>query len=189
MGGAGPRPDPAPAGVAPGRPLFVFANDLEIDFPQHNAVQLDGGETCTLSNAYIQGSQTANGIFVGPRFDSEVQVTNGRIFGHHLAGVELAGGRHALFSNNIIGDNSIAGSNASSAVLVRSGVSDFIVANNHIGAVFNAQQSAQHRYGVEIEAGASDRYVVQGNTATQNVVGGIHDGGTGSRKSVTSNVE
>ena len=79
------------------------------------------------------------------------------------AGVELAGGRHALFSNNIIGDNSIAGSNASSAVLVRSGVSDFIVANNHIGAVFNAQQSAQHRYGVEIEAGTSDRYVVANN--------------------------
>ena len=60
---------------------------------------------------------------------------------------------HALLSNNIIGDNSIAGHNATSAVLVRQGVSDFIVTANHAGGVFKGQGSANHRYGVEIEGG------------------------------------
>jgi hypothetical protein len=67
---------------------------------------------------YIQGSTTANGVFVGPDWNSEVQLTNSRIFGHHLTGVELAGGRHALVSNTIVGDNSIVGVNASSGVPV-----------------------------------------------------------------------
>ena len=177
-----------PPGVAPGRPLFVFANDLEIDFPQGNAIQLDVGESALFSNAYIQGSQTANGVFASAAYDSEIQLTNSRIFGHHLAGIELAGGHHALLSNNIIGDNSIAGANVSSAVLVRSGVSDFIVSSNHIGAVFGGETSAKHRFGVEIEAGASDRFVVQGNTATENLAGGISDGATGTNKVVANNV-
>ena len=74
------------------------------------------------------------------------------------------------------------------AVVVRAGVGDFILSNNHIGAVFNAQQAAQHRFGIEIEPGGSQRYVVQGNTVTQNLAGGIRDGGTGTSKSVANNV-
>ena len=93
-----------------------------------------------------------------------------------------------LLSNNMIGDNSIAGPNASSAVVVRAGVSDFILSNNHIGVVFNAEQLAKHRFGIEIEAGSSQRYVVQGNTVTQNLAGGISDAGTGKGKSVANNV-
>ena len=178
----------APPGVAPGRPLFMFANDLEIDFPQGNAVELLQGEDVQLSNCYLQGSQNANGVFVGSGWNSELLITNSRIFGHWRAGVEIAGGSHTLLSNNVIGDNSIAGHNASSGVLVRSGVSDFIVTANHVGAVFKGQASANTRFGVEIEPGPSDRYVVTSNTATGNVLGGVGDGGTGAGSSVANNV-
>ena len=44
----------APAGVAPGRPLFLIANDLEIDFPSGNAIELVRGEDVQISNSYIQ---------------------------------------------------------------------------------------------------------------------------------------
>ncbi len=56
-GGTGVRMGSAandPAGVAPGRPLFLIANDLEIDFPSGNAVELAAGEDVQLSNSYIQ---------------------------------------------------------------------------------------------------------------------------------------
>jgi hypothetical protein len=43
-----------PAGVSPGRPLFLIANDLEIDFPLLNAIELARGEEAQLSNCYVQ---------------------------------------------------------------------------------------------------------------------------------------
>lgn len=47
-------PTDAPAGVSPGRPLFLIANDLEIDFPLLNAIELGRGEEAQLSNCYVQ---------------------------------------------------------------------------------------------------------------------------------------
>jgi hypothetical protein len=44
----------SPPGVSPGRPLFIYANDLEIDFPRGNALELLRGETAVCSNCYIQ---------------------------------------------------------------------------------------------------------------------------------------
>ena len=175
-------------GVSPGRPLFVFANDLEIDFPLMNAIQLDQGETVTLSNAYLQGSQTKNGIFVGPGFNSELQVTNSRIFGHSLSGIVLGGGRHHLFTNNIVGDNSIVGVNVSSGILVKENVSDFIITSNHVGAVFKQQIQSQHKYGIEIEKGSSNHYIITSNALYGNIAGGLFDGGEGKSSSVDQNL-
>lgn len=53
-----------PAGVAPGRPLFLIANDLEIDFPALNAIELLAGEDAQLSNSYIQVRACAGPIDV-----------------------------------------------------------------------------------------------------------------------------
>lgn len=115
-------------------------------------------------------------------------VTNTRVFGHRLSGVEIAGGAHATFTNNIIGACSIAGRGVASGVLVKAGVSDFIIQGNHIGDVFDGQNSSNTKFGVEIEAGPSDRYVVSANTLIGNAVGGLDDGGSGLRKTVTGNV-
>jgi len=180
-------PADEPGGVDPGRPLFVFGNDLEIDFPQGNAIELLRGESLLLSNSYIQGSKTANGIYVGPEWNSEVQVTNSRIFGNALAGVELAGGVRALFSNNIIGDNSANATAAASGIVVRKGVSSFSLTGNHVGPVFSGESAANHKYGIEIENGVSDAYTVTGNVLIGNQIAGIIDGGTGERKAVANN--
>jgi hypothetical protein len=104
-GGTGVRmwsPANNPAGVSPGRPLFLLANDLEIDFPQHNAIELVRGEEFQLSNGYVQGGgskptgededldasadanisragsgavgATGNGIYIGAAWNSELMV-------------------------------------------------------------------------------------------------------------------
>ena len=175
-------------GVTPGRPLFVFANDLEIDFPMSNAIQLDQGETVTLSNAYIQGSQTQNGVFINQDFNSEVQIVNSRIFGHYRSGIVLNGGRHHLISNCIIGDNSIIGVNRSSGILITKNVSDFIISSNTIGPVFKNQEDAQHKYGIEIEQGHSDRFIITSNSLLGNIAGGLSNGGAGKTTSIENNL-
>ena len=147
-GGTGVRmwaPKDEPAGVAPGRPLFVLCNDLEVDFPRGNAVELQRGEEFQLSNGYLQGGGTGagrlvqsstagSGIYVGPQWNSEIMITNTRIFGNKLSGVELAGGVNALLSNNVVADNGGGGKGLRSGVLIRSGVGDFVLQGNSVGA-------------------------------------------------------
>jgi hypothetical protein len=200
-GGTGIRmhsPSVEPAGFYPGRPLFLLANDIEIDFPSGNAIELLRGEEVQISNGYVQGagstaivdrrkndSSLGVGLLVGTGFTSELMVSTSRFFGHALSAVELRGGTHATFSNNVIGENSIAAHGASSGFLVGENVSDFIVTSNHVGSVLS--QGTQ-RYGIEIERGASDRYVISMNTLTGNLAGGLDDGGSGKAKAVESNV-
>ena len=71
-------------------------------------MRLVTGRVVALSNVYIQGSKTGHGLHVLPTWTAELQVTNARIFGHGLAGVRLEGGTEAVFSNNLISNNSIA---------------------------------------------------------------------------------
>ena len=58
-------PSPDPAGFTPGRPLFLLANDLEIDYPSITAVLLLEGEEAQFSNCYIQGAGAGAGAGAG----------------------------------------------------------------------------------------------------------------------------
>ena len=100
----------------------------------------------------------------------------------------MAGGAHCTLSNNIVGACSHAEPGKNSGILVRAGVSDFIIQGNHIGDVFRGENTSSTKHGVEVEAGASDRYVIASNTVVGNVAGGVSDEGSGAHKSVTGNV-
>ncbi len=71
---------------------------------------------------------------------------------------------------------------------VAAGVSDFVIQGNHIGNVFANQAQASTAHGVMIEAGASDRFVVAGNTLTGNLQSGLSDSSTGVNKAVANNI-
>ena len=180
-GGIGVRmdaPADSPAGESPGRPLFLIANDLEIDFPKLVGVALLRGESVQLANMYLQGAGSGSGLLIGEGWNSEVMVTNSRIFGHARSGIELLGGVHTIIANNVIGDNSNVGRGVASGIFVAANVSDFIISNNHIGAVFSGQGAANTKWGIEIEKGNSARYVITGNTVVGNVKGGVCDAAT-----------
>ena len=108
-------------------------------------------------------------------------MTNTRVFGHHGAGVEIAGGAHATLSNNIIGANG-------NGILVRAGASDFVIQGKHIGNVFKGAGTTSQAHSVQIEVGDSDRYVVTSNTLTGNHAEPLLDGGSGKQKVVEGNV-
>lgn len=164
-------------------PMFLFANDLEIDFPRSDSIQLVRGRVANCVNCYIQGSKEGNGIHVGKNWTAELQVTNSRISGHARAGVSIEGGRHAVLTGNIIADNSQAGMNASSGVEIGAGVDTALVSSNRIGAVQSALvagsgEACNHRYGVLIEQGAQN-VLVSSNLLGGNQESALHDPGQG----------
>ena len=108
-------------------------------------------------------------------------MTNSRVFGHRKAGLELAGGSHAVIAHNMIGANG-------NGILVRANVSDFIIQGNHIGAVFKGGVPTSQLHGVEIQSGSSDRYLVSANTMTGNSGSAFIDGGAGKNKQVVGNI-
>ena len=86
-GGYGVRMSSAeddPPGVAPGRPLFLFANDLEMDFQAVNSLLFDRGEDVQISNSYVQGAgatdrgpplpQGGVGVIIGENWNSELWI-------------------------------------------------------------------------------------------------------------------
>ena len=58
-----------------------------------------------------------------------------------------------VVSNNVMTENSIGAVQNASGVLVRAGVSDFVIQGNHIGS----DASVTQKYGVEVERGLSTR--------------------------------
>ena len=64
---------------------------------------------------------------------------------------------------------------------------NFIVSNNFVGQDQDSTSVSQ-RYGIYVEAGPSDYYVIMGNICYGNVTGPYDDLGTGTHKSVTGNV-
>jgi len=70
-------------------------------------------------------------------------------------------------------------------LVFQSGTSDFRVqgniVGNHIG--FNTRQ----QFGILINSGASDRYIIADNLVSNNLSSGVSDGGTGVNKRVASN--
>merc|ERR1712216_132527 len=129
---------------------------------------IQGAGATVMVNRSREDPSLGVGMLIGERYNSETMVVNTRFFGHALSAIEIAGGKHASFMNNILGENSLAMHNASSGVHVRAGVSDFIIQGNHIGSI----ASATHKYGIEVEDGKAKS--VQGNVCDA-VLGGRCD--------------
>ena len=89
-------------------PLFGMFDDLEVDFPESHAVQLDAGEDFYFTPLlYLHGSVTGSGIFVGPAISQDrVVVTGGKITSHARYGIENTGIRVKV-SNPIIFNNTL----------------------------------------------------------------------------------
>lgn len=80
--------------------------------------------------------------------------------------------------------NSTAGANTYSGIVFAAGATDFQVQGCQLGGALGF---GTQKYGVEIQAGASDRYVVADNLVSGNGTGGVSDGGSGANKRVANN--
>lgn len=95
-------------------PLFIFADDLQVDFPQGECVRLEVGAYFWFTNCYMHGSATASGLYVGPSVSADtVHVTSGLNTGHARYGIENSVRVRMVntyFQGNALGDISAPGS-------------------------------------------------------------------------------
>ena len=88
------------------------------------------------------------------------------------------------FSNFAARGNSTGAANTYSGILVAANTNDFQVQGCTLGGAIGF---GTQKYGVEIQAGTSDRYIVADNLVSGNGTGGVSDGGSGANKRVANN--
>jgi hypothetical protein len=102
-------------------------------------------------------------------------------FGNTGAGLQIGSG----ITGVIVEGGTFAG-NTLSGILAIAGAADFTVLGVQSGAY--AGFGGNGRYGVEVQSGASDHYIITNNRVRGNTTGTVIDGGSGSNKSVTQNI-
>jgi hypothetical protein len=146
-----------------------------------DALTVGGGHLIDFSNVHLLG-QVGAVINGGTR----VRVQGGDISTCARNAVTLGGGTHHEITDLSCVDLSGSGTGTYPGIYVAGGVTDFTVANNLVGP--NVLAAQQVSYGIRVETGASDRYIITGNRCRNFVTAGVSDGGTGVNKSVTGNV-
>ena len=132
---------------------------------------------CKFSNCWMSGSSGSRGVALGVNVKG-IQFDSCDIYGNAADGIFIAG------QGIIVSNCQIAG-NGGSGVSVGGGTTDFVITGNIIGPTGDFGANV---WGVFINSGASDRYVITGNMLKGNTAGAISDGGTGTNKVVANNV-
>lgn len=155
--------------VASENPEIVFSNDLEVDFPEYEAIRVESGESMRFVNSYCHGSELADNIYIGA--EAKVfEFNGGPITGAALHGVNCLGSE--VYIRGTIARNSVSSSGTYNGVEVGAGASYVRVENGAIGR--REALTGLQGYGVAIRSGATNIAVV-GNDLTGNVTGPVLD--------------
>jgi len=116
-----------------------------------------------------------------------LSITDSRIYNNSQAGIWLdTGATDVTIKDSTITANSRTTPGADPGVLVAAGVGRFQILDNQIGATdgFGSTQS----YGVLINTGSSDNFMIVGNDLQNNITGEYANGGTGVHTVIASNL-
>ena len=159
-------------------------------------------DTCSGSgwHFYSNGGQVNNCRLVAPWGSSNTNhgmlidsvnnltVQGGQFINNTLAGIFLNAGLNVQIANCTTAYNSQIGSGTWHGITVQAGVSNFQLLGNQSGAVGQVLGSNKQGYGIFVLTGASNNYMITGNSCNGNVTGGIIDAGSGGNKVVTNNL-
>jgi hypothetical protein len=156
-----------------------------------------GGEGGNISFYELQGAGThtygavySNNVIVGggsKAYGYEIDGNNVTVSGGSITGVPLYavllfwGTGASIRGLNIRNCCTVA---SHDAISVQAGVSGFSITDN---TVIDDQLVATIRYGIRVEAGASDTYIITGNNLTTRGTAALSDLGTGVQKIVKNN--
>ena len=99
-------------------------------------------------------------------------------------GVLFNGGTDNVLQDSDVWDND-TGNSGKHGMTIAAGVTDFTITGNRIG---NVESLGHQRYGIIVNVGASDNYIIQSNNCGNNETGGVSDAGTGVNKVVADNL-
>lgn len=170
------------------RPTWIFCNNLECDHNFGDNIFLDRGSDVYMSNCWSGSSLSGSGLIVNSNVKGGVQVATGRFSGNWQHGILIQSGPKACkIINNLIQNNSVAGAGTFHGIAIGAGTTDFVITGNQCGTDPNIGAGNNQGWGVLVNAGASDRYIIEQNLVSGNTAGGVLDGGAGVNKSVARN--
>lgn len=136
---------------------------------------------CRASNA---GVQIAGG--------SHITIANSLFSYLQQRPVYITGGSHVHIDQNHVSNYSLGSCNTYSGVTVGAGISYFQVTHNHFGPSLPARAGdttpCYGKNAVEVSTGASNHYIVAGNSAQELNAAIVSDGGSGTSKTVANNL-
>jgi hypothetical protein len=170
-------------------PQWFWNYDFEIDHPLDHGAVLAAGEGFYATSGYFCSATFGNGIDIQPTHRGEISIVAAtRIQANGKHGINVSAGPLVVaIDGNIIGDNGLLAPNTYDGVHINGNAMRFKVRNNTIGDTVSLIGNFQ-RYGVCIDSGVSDKYIITGNDLTGNMTGGLSDGGIGTNKVVSLNL-
>jgi hypothetical protein len=150
-------------------PELVFSNDMEVDFPEYEAIRVESGESLRFVNSYCHGSELADNIYIGAAAKL-FEFNGGPITGAALHGVNCLGSE--VYLRGTIARNSVAVSGACNGVEIGASASYVRIENGAIGR--REALTGLQGYGVAIRSGATNVAVVA-NDLTGNATGPVLD--------------
>lgn len=123
----------------------------------------------------------------GPGEIKAISITGPRCINNQGNGIYIQGGEDFSIVNPQCLGNSQGTPGAKYGIEIFSGVSQFNISGGVCGqgGLFSTNPQG---YGIVVDPGASDNYVISGVNVLGNVSGGISDGGTGLNKHIVNNI-
>tara|TARA_S200002703_G_scaffold158775_1_gene170040 strand:+ start:1857 stop:4079 length:2223 start_codon:yes stop_codon:yes gene_type:complete len=183
--------------IAPGDGETVhwfFADTLICDTNTNAGIDVVSTGTSTVNGLMFNNCwSSSNGTGIHLRGSgasvSGVLINDCTIINNDKEGININGGP-TIFKNINVISNQVYSNNQSQAglsgIIVGAGVSDFQIKNNNVGAI--SSHTNYQAYGIRVNAGASNNYVISGNVLEDNVTDRIKDDGTGANKAIKDNL-
>jgi hypothetical protein len=165
----------------------LLVNPANVASARFRSARFDG--------SWFSGSSTGNGILMSSAGSAaivdDITFKNCRMLNNGLNGVSVAFGTNICIDNCSIAGNSVSSSNVSDGIVVSAAITDFRLVDNRVGPVGTATNT--QRFGINILAGASDRYIVRQNDLRGNgngagTGGAFFNGGTGLQQIIGDNL-
>lgn len=163
------------------RPAFCRFTNCFFD-SSTTGVNLDRVVNFHFVNTWFS-NRPENGIRIITAFDVVFQTCSFVNSAKHGAVVE-APAKKVKFLGCTFEGNSTSSPNAYNGLQINANVTDFIVKDC---TAYNGDSYGSQGYGIRVEPGASDRYIIADNLISGNGTGGVSDNGTGTNKRVANN--
>lgn len=166
------------------RPSFCKFIGVYVDSTYGQGISLNNCSDISLNDCWSASSNTGSGIGLG--VTDSVVIQNTLVMNNAQNGIiSDAGTKRLQIKNCHIDGNSGVPTGTFSGISIAPNQNDFMIQGNSISNALGF--SGSHKYGIIVNSGTSDRYIIAHNLVSGSVTTNVIDGGTGVNKSVTAN--
>jgi len=144
-----------------------------------------------MNSCWAASSSGSSGINITNSSANGILIENCNVHNNYEYGIIISAGTNINISNNMVFMNSTIGSGTYHGIAVAPNLSGFQITGNISGkgGYFSDVGNTNNQgYGIIVNSGSSNNYIIQNNRCPSNVTGGVSDAGTGTLKYVGNNL-